>query len=459
MNKIMLSELAAAANGELLGAELLGADWAIQGYSTDTRRVSTGDLYFCLRGDNFDGHDFVNAAIDSGVCAVVCDQKIDSEIPQLLVSDTRRAFGLFARLWRAQFKKPVIGVTGSNGKTTVKQLLAAIFKQAGNTHVTHANHNNEVGVPQTLLGLTQAHAFAVIEMGASLLGDIEWLSELVQPDISLITNASAAHLEGLGDAASVAAEKAWIYKSLAPGGTAVINSDNAFYDYWLEICSGKKVITFGAAGDVVASRIGNNSISIAYDGQSVECEFNLAGDHNVANAAAASACAIAAGLSLDTIAVGLAEAAPVAGRLNMVPLADGITVIDDTYNANPASVRAAIDVLAEADGKRIVVLGALGELGPEEAQLHKAIGEYARAHKVDCLMAYGELTKHAVKAFGDNAKWYASKEQLSEALVNELDANTTVLVKGSRSMKMEDVVAYVCAQSGKSHAQAGACSS
>lgn len=452
MKSLSLLQLAHAADGELLGA-----DCSVSRYSTDTRTVAANDLYFCLRGDNFDGHDFVSQAIDKGAGAIVTEIKIHTDTPQLLVSDSRRAFGLFAKLWREQFSKPVIGVTGSNGKTTVKQLLASIFNQAGRVHFTRANDNNEIGVPQTLLGLSDDHDFAVVEMGASHLGEIEWLGELVQPDVSLITNASAAHLEGFGDAQSVASEKAWIYKSLNANGTAVINVDDSFCGYWFEICSGKTVITFGSTGDVVATRCDNGSITIEYSGQQVNCDYQLPGEHNVKNAAAAAACAIAAGLSLDTIAKGLASALPVSGRLNFIHLADGITLIDDTYNANPASVRAAINVLAESCGKRFLVVGDLLELGAEEVQQHQLIGEYARDHKVDRLLAYGQLSKNTVQSYGDGADWYESKNHLLDALMSELQPNSTVLVKGSRSMKMEDVVAVVCARFQRSTSNPGAC--
>ncbi len=452
MKPLSLLQLAHATDGELLGG-----DCSVRGYSTDTRTVSANDLYFCLRGDNFDGHDFAGKAIDKGAGAIVTEKKLDIDTPQLLVSDSRRAFGLFAKLWREQFSRPVIGVTGSNGKTTVKQLLASIFSQAGNVHFTRANDNNEIGVPQTLLGLSDDHDFAVIEMGASHLGEIEWLGELVQPNVSLITNASAAHLEGFGDAQSVATEKAWIYRSLSADGTAVINADDSFCSYWAEVCSGKKIITFGTAGDVVTSRCSNGSMSIEYSGQRVNCEYRLPGEHNVKNAAAAAACAIAAGLSLETIARGLSSAESVSGRLNFIRLADGITVIDDTYNANPASVRAAIDVLAESTGKRFMVLGDLLELGSEEEQQHRLIGEYARDHKVDRLLAYGPLSKNTVQSYGDDADWYESKNHLLDTLVGELQPNSTVLVKGSRSMKMEDVVAVVCARFQESTINSGAC--
>lgn len=435
MTPVSLSQLA-----EATGGRLTGADCVIKGYSTDTRTVSPGDIYFCLRGDNFDGHDFAQDAADMGAVALVCESAQDIDLPQLVVADSRGAFGRYAMLWRQQFSQPVIGVTGSNGKTTVKQLLASIFSQAGNTHSTRANDNNEIGVPQTLLGLNVRHEFAVVEMGASEKGEIKRLGELVKPTVSVITNAGAAHLEGFGDAQSVADEKAWIYRSLAENGTAVINADSEFFGYWSGICEGKNVITFGDNGDVSARRIDDGSISITYSGESVSCDYKLAGLHNVQNAAAASASAIAAGLPLEQIARGLAEAVPVAGRLNFIDLAGGITVIDDTYNANPASTRAAINVLSEFKGARFMALGDLLELGVDEVQQHKDIGKYSRENKVDRLLTFGELSKHAAVEYGAGADSFQRKEELINTLCSELTEHSTVLVKGSRSMKMEQVV-------------------
>lgn len=442
MTPVSLSQLASAVDGKLTGD-----DCQISGFSTDTRTVNGGDVYFCLRGDKFDGHDFVQDAIAKGAQAIVCEKDLGSGVPQLLVNDTRRAFGRFAMLWRQQFKKPVIGVTGSNGKTTVKQLLASIFTEKGELHCTRANDNNDIGVPQTLLGLREEHEFAVVEMGASAKGEIKWLGELVQPTVSVITNAGAAHLEGFGDAQSVAEEKAWIYRSLPVNGTAVVNADDRFVDYWKGICEGKKIITFGESGEVVAMRNSDGSISVTYAGETVHCSYQLPGQHNVHNAAAASACAIAAGVSLEVIGKGLAASEPVAGRLNFLDLANDITVVDDTYNANPASTRAAIDVLGELSGSRFVALGDLLELGANEINEHRLIGEYAQSNKVDRLYAYGELSKHAVQEFGAGGYWYQNQEDLIEdlieALSEEVSGSCAVLVKGSRSMTMERVTAAV----------------
>ena len=438
MTPVSLSQLASSADGQLIGADCL-----MSGFSTDTRTVTEGDVFFCLRGDKFDGHDFVQDAIKNGAQAIVCDKKQSVDVSQLVVNDTRRALGFFALLWRQQFPGSVVGVTGSNGKTTVKQLLASIFSKAGEVHATRANDNNEIGVPQTLLGLRAAHDFAVVEMGASDKGEIKWLGELVQPTVSVITNASAAHLEGFGDAKSVAEEKAWIYKSLVANGTAVINADDQFAEYWKDICGAKKIITFGDSGKVTARRESDDSICINYAGESVRCRYQFAGQHNVTNAMAAAACAIVSGISLGVIADGLAMAEPVAGRLNFLDLANEITVIDDTYNANPASARAAINVLRECTGRRILALGDLLELGADEIPEHRLIGEYAFAQGVERLFAYGNLTRHTVAGFGDDSHWYPTQEELIDALVEEVCDGCTVLVKGSRSMRMERVAAAV----------------
>lgn len=450
MTPVTLSQLAAATDGVLSGA-----DCSITGFSTDTRTVVSGDVYFCLRGENFDGHEFVQDAVSKGAKAVVCEKDLITDVPRLLVSDTRNAFGRFAMLWRQQFAKPVVGVTGSNGKTTVKQLLASIFAQAGKVHCTRANDNNEIGVPQTLLGLSEQHDYAVVEMGASDKGEIEWLGELVRPTVSLITNASAAHLEGFGTAQSVAEEKAWIYKSLSANGTAIINADDQFADYWKSVSGKSKVITFGKTGEVFAERATDGSIEVHHGGETVQCNYQLAGQHNVQNAAAAAACAIAAGVSLEDIKTGLALAVPVAGRLNFLDLTNGITAIDDTYNANPASTRAAIDVLGEFKGGRYMALGDLLELGVDEVCEHGDIGEYAKANNVDRLFAYGNLSRHAVEKFGSGARWFQSQDDLIDSLLREVSDNCAVLVKGSRSMKMERVTSALSEHFAKS--QSGVC--
>jgi len=362
-------------------------------------------------------------------------------------------------LWRERFELPLVGITGSNGKTTVKQLLASVFEAAGNVHATRANDNNEVGVPQTLLGLTAQHDYAVVEMGASGAGEIQRLSEITQPGISVITNAGAAHLEGFGDAEAVAKEKGWIYRNLKDDGIAVVNADDAFCDYWKSLCAlehtARQIITFGANGEVTTTRQSNGSVTLTYAkegdaNQEINFDFQLAGDHNVINAAAVAACAIAAGIPLSVIAKGLAAATPVAGRLNFHTLAN-VTLIDDTYNANPASTRAAIDVLRDFDGDRYLVLGDLLELGAEEVEQHKAIGVYAHANRVDRLLAFGELSKHTVDAFGDGAQWFDDKQSIVDTLQHELNlgsselnssvSGSAVLVKGSRSMHMEEIVA------------------
>ncbi len=438
MTPVSLSKLASETQGRLIGADCL-----IKGFSSDTRSVAAGDVFFCLRGDSFDGHDYAHAAIEKGASAVVCDTDLALDVPILLVADTRIAFGRFSMLWRQQFAAPVVGITGSNGKTTVKQLLASVFAKAGVVHATRANDNNDIGVPQTLLGLDVAHDYAVVEMGASAKGEIQWLGELVQPTVSVITNAGAAHLEGFGSARSVAEEKAWIYKSLPADGIAIINADDQFADYWLGVCGDRQSITFGSKGDVSAKRESNGSLSISFEDKTVSCTFQLAGEHNVANAAAASACALACGVSLEVIGQGLAAATPVSGRLNFSSFTNNITVIDDTYNANPASTRAAIDVLQDFTGTRFMALGDLLELGVDEIKEHREIGSYAQSHGVARLFAYGELSKHTVESFGEGAEWFQSQQLLIDALLKELCDSCVVLVKGSRSMRMEQVCAAV----------------
>ncbi len=442
MNGITLTDLASACGGHLEGPDL-----EITRVCTDSRSVQAGDIFLCLRGDNFDGHDYALRAVDAGAVAVVVETVVDTRVAQLVVPDTQKALGLAAMLWRQSLPVKLVGVTGSNGKTTVKQLLTSICVADGQAHATRANDNNQIGVPQTLFGITAEHKYAVVEMGANQPGEIEWLSHISQPTVALITNASASHLEGFGSVETVAREKGAIYQSLIDGGIAVINADDDFAPYWRQENAARTVITFGAGAnaDVYAERLSATRIVLNYCGEAVQCEFLLPGQHNVLNAAAAAAAAIAVGVPLERIAVGLSQATAVAGRLNFHYPDSGHVIIDDTYNANPASTRAAIDVLQQTDGQKILLLGDLRELGADAQQQHTSIGRYAKMHGVDCLLTFGPLSRHASIEFGQAENCFNNKADMLQCAIEAMSTKSVVLVKGSRSMQMEELVAGLLA--------------
>ena len=452
LHDISLGDLAQASNGSLVGT-----DSKIRSVSTDSRSIASGDVYFCLRGENFDGHDYAQASVAAGAVAIVCERCLDSGVAEVLVPDTRRAYGVLAMLWRKQLSVKLIGVTGSNGKTTVKQLLKEVCAEAGSVQYTRANDNNDIGVPQTLLRIDQSHQFAVVEMGANQLGEIEWLGSISKPNVAIITNVSASHIEGFGSLEAVCREKSAIYTSLAEDGVAIVNRDDQFADEWLRLNQNRSVITFGSdvSADVYAEQLSVSQIRLhcQIDGceSTIETQCNLVGAHNLLNIAAAAAAAMACGIDLAVVARGVSNAAPVKGRLNFHQLTGGLTLIDDTYNANPASARAAIDVLASVAAERWLVLADLKELGEDAALHHTALGEFALEKSIDRLYATGELCRYTVKAFGDRAQWFDDKDGLLEQLQQELECgadntidsmerDTVVLVKGSRSMAMNEVV-------------------
>ena len=452
-----LSEAARALN-----ATLLGDDVAFQAVSTDTRTLQLGDLFVALIGENFDGHTFVTDAIAKGAGAVLISASLEVnagvKVPALRVADTRLALGQLSAAWRARFSIPVIAVTGSNGKTTTKEMLAAIFGQRGSVLATQGNLNNDIGVPLTLLRLRKEHRYAVIEMGASHPGEIAYLSGLACPTVAVITNAAVAHLGGFGSLDEVARTKGGIYEGLADTGVGVVNADDAYASMWRGIVDGRRCVTFGmrTATDV---HVEMDSIKCNMNVETIITSFKmhtpvgnvtialpLLGTHNVMNALAASAAALAAGATLDDICNGLQSMQPVKGRLTIKPGIHGVRVVDDTYNANPPSVRAAIDVLATATGQKVLVLGDMGELGDDAPAFHVQIGVQAQAAGINRLYTTGDLSRLAAQSFGDGGHHYVTHEALIAALVAELPAlgvSTTVLIKGSRFMRMERVVEAV----------------
>lgn len=457
MTIMRLSEAARA-----IAARLLGEDRDFDSVSTDTRALAPGALFVALRGERFDGHDFLaRAAAEQAAGALVQDsgpgiRDAAGTLPLLVVGDTRRALGQLAAYWRRKFSMPLVALTGSNGKTTVKEMLASILRERtaadvgdedaeGCVLATSGNLNNDIGVPLTLLELKAGHRYAVVEMGMNHAGEIRYLTGITAPNVALVNNVGPAHIEFFGSVEAIARAKGEIFEGLGPEGTAVINADDRHAPILRELAAARNRIEFGLESEA--------PVTAAYRLRFLESEIVLKtplgeaaavlrapGLHNVRNALAASAAAIALKVPAATIAAGLGRFSGVKGRLQQQPALHGATLIDDTYNANPDSARAAIDVLARAPGEKVVVLGDMGELGADSAALHAEIGKAARALGVDRLYTLGELSAHAARAFGAGARHYERIEDLLADVGTRLSPDVILLVKGSRFMRMERVV-------------------
>jgi UDP-N-acetylmuramoyl-tripeptide--D-alanyl-D-alanine ligase len=433
---------------QILHAELRGPDAEFYGVSTDTRTLKTGQLYIALRGEKFDGHDFINEAVKAGAAGALISQDVSSSIPLLKVVNTRQALGELARFHRQQFNIPIIAVTGSCGKTTTKALLTSVFSQAGKVLANVSSFNNDIGVPLTLLQLTPEHQYAITEMGANHPGEIAFLTHLVHPAVAIITNAAEAHLEGFGDLDGVACAKGEIFQGLGPEGIAVVNADDNYASFWRQLTGSHRVVTFGveqpadvSAHNIQYSEAGQPRFDLVIAGQSIAVELQLMGEHNVHNALAAAAAGYAQGLSLSAIQAGLNAAAAEKRRLVEQCSPEGATIIDDSYNANPLSMRAAIQLLARRAGERILVIGDMRELGDNASQYHQEIGTEAKNSGIEQLYCYGDLSRHAADAFGKRAYFFSDRDQLIQALKPHLRKQVTVLIKGSNSMQMDQVVA------------------
>ncbi len=432
---------------QILHGELRGPDAEFNGVSTDTRTLKAGQLYIALRGEKFDGHDFINEAVKAGAAGALVSQDISSSIPLLKVINTRQALGELARFHRQQFSIPIIAVTGSCGKTTTKALLTSVFSQAGKVLANISSFNNDIGVPLTLLQLTPEHQYAITEMGANHPGEIAFLTHLVHPTVAIITNAAEAHLEGFGDLDGVACAKGEIFQGLEPEGIAVVNADDTYASFWRQLTGSHRVITFGVdhPADVSARNIqynetGQPRFDLVIAGQSIAIELQLMGQHNVHNALAAAAAGYAQGLSLSAIQAGLNAASAEKRRLVEQCSPEGATIIDDSYNANPLSMRAAIQLLARRSGERILVIGDMRELGDNACQYHQEIGTEAKNFGIEQLYCYGDLSRYAADAFGKRAYFFSDRDQLIQALKPHLRKQVTVLIKGSNSMQMDQVV-------------------
>ncbi len=441
---MQLSTIAKAVNGKLLGADV-----AVQSVGTDSRAIVNNQLFVAIKGENFDGNQFAATAIQQGAAAVLVSDVQTNARPAIVVDDTRLALGQLAKYWRNQFNTPVIAITGSNGKTTTKEMLSAILsaatKDATKVHATIGNLNNDIGMPLTLLKLRKEHSYAVIEMGMNHLGEIDYLSCIAQPTVALIINAGTAHIGELGSRENIAKAKGEIFNGLDANGVAVVNADDAFFGYWQALTIGKKVLTFSLnkAADVTAKYEevdGLSHMQLTTPAGLIAFKLNVLGKHNIANALAASAAAVALGISNQDIADGLQHMQAVRSRLQRKAGLNGALLIDDTYNANPDSMKAAIDVLAAMDTHRIFVMGDMGELGADAVTMHAEIGAYAKQKRIENLFAFGALSANAVKAFGKDAQHFSDLNNLINSVKNLMQKNVTVLVKGSRFMKMERVV-------------------
>lgn len=433
---------------QLLNGKLLGQDTEFTHVATDTRKIQPGDLYIARIGKQLDGHDFLTTAQQQGAAAALVQYPVNCDLPQLLVADTTRALGQLATHHRQQFSIPIIGVTGSCGKTTVKTLLAAILQHCGPTLANPSSFNNEVGLPLTTLQLTPQHRYAVLEMGTNHFGEIAYLTAIAKPTVALITNAGPAHLEGLGDVAGVARAKGEIFQGLTADGIAIINADDPFAEYWQGLVANKTILRWSVTdqqADFRATHIemgdnGKARFTLVTPSGGLSIQLTLLGRHNVANAVVAAAAAFAVNAPLSAIQLGLEQATPEQKRLNEHHTAAGAYIIDDTYNANPQSVAAAIDLLAQRPGETILILGDMGELGPHATDYHHQIGLHARQRGIHKLYTYGVLSQAATQAFGDMAQHFADQHQLITTITPQLTSQTTLLIKGSRSMHMEEVV-------------------
>lgn len=442
---MMLSEIASALN-----ASIKGADVNITSVGTDSRSIVSEQLFVAIKGQHFDGNDFAPEAIKLGAAAALISDEHSNASPAILVKDTRIALGTLAHYWRNQFTLPVVAVTGSNGKTTVKEMIASILHLAkGNVLATKGNLNNDIGVPLTLLNLRSEHRCAVIEMGMNHLNEIRYLSNLARPQVAVVNNAGTAHIGELGSREAIAQAKGEIFEGLGADGTAVINADDDFVAYWFSLNQGRNIITFGLekSADVTAeytSRDTHTHIRLKTPEGAIAFDMKALGKHNVSNALAASAVAVALGIPNQLIAEGLAAFNAVQGRLYFYTGHQQATVIDDTYNANPDSMKAAIDVLVTqgnaAAKKLIFVMGDMAELGHQSSAMHVEVGQYAKAKNLTHLFSFGDMSQQASTVFGRGGQHFTSLDALVAAIKAEMQVDTCVLVKGSRSMKMERIV-------------------
>lgn len=449
MSWLSLSDVADMTSGKLLNSQ--AKDVAVNGVGIDTRKIKSDELFIAIKGERFDAHHFVQD-LEGKVAAALVSEVIDCDVPQVLVKDTKLALAALAQAWRSRFTEAVIGLTGSNGKTTLKEMVSAILSQEGNVLATLGNFNNDIGMPLTILRIRDEHDYAVIEMGANHFDEIDFLTNIAKPNIAVINNAGPAHLEGFGDVEGVSRAKGEIFNGLAEDGIAIINADDDYADYWKSLNKGhtqRKVITFGIAADADVSGVyqGGGLLTVKVNKDEAQVQLNLQGKHNAMNALAATSVAVALGVDLQTVKKGLESLQAVPGRLAIIKGMQGCNLLDDTYNANPASVNAAIDVLAEVSGTRVMVLGDMGELGGNDEtikSIHADIGAKANHAGIEKMFCFGKYSAKACEGFGSPENAYSEMDELTSSLIstlkNNIGADMTILVKGSRSAHMERVV-------------------
>ena len=432
--------------GRALGGALEGPNARFSGVTTDSRAVSAGDLFVALAGERFDGHAYVEEAVRRGAAAALTSRRIEAALPisQLVVPDTRRALGQLASYWRTRFAGPLVALTGSNGKTTVKEMLRAILgAHCGSREAvlaTAGNLNNDIGMPLTLLRLRERHRFAVIEMGMNHEGEIDYLARIARPTVALVNNAQRAHVGMLGNLEAIARAKGEIYAGLGDDGFAIVNADDPFAPYWRGLNAGRPVIGFGFSEEAqVRATPAGDGWRVRTPSGAFDMALRVAGEHNVRNALAACAAAHALGVPVEAMRSALAAFEGVPGRLQHRPGPRGSVLIDDTYNANPESMKAALKVLAAQPGRKVFVMGDMGELGAQSGAMHAEVGEFAKRSGIDALLALGGESRRAVEAFGEGARHFPDAEALFAAARDAARAGTTLLVKGSRFMQMERV--------------------
>ncbi|AQU82057.1 MULTISPECIES: UDP-N-acetylmuramoyl-tripeptide--D-alanyl-D-alanine ligase [unclassified Halomonas] len=415
---------------------------------TDTRKIVPGCLFVALKGPRFDGHDFLEKAREQGASAALVEQPNDSTLPQLVCADTRLGLGLLAREWRYRHKLPIVAVTGNSGKTTVKEMTAALLAPLGDVLATEGNLNNDFGVPLTLLRLTECHQAAVVELGANHLGEIAWTSQLASPDVAIITNVTGAHVGEFGGMGQIAQAKSEILSGLSASGVAVLNREDRYFAFWSACAAPRRIVSYGwdNQSDVYAAALscdqqGRYAFTLIYQGQALgDVRLPLIGKHNVSNALAAAAAALVVGLAPERVVAGLSLLPSLPGRLSSVPGIRNATLLDDTYNANPGAMKAALETLANFPAPRWCALGAMGELGQESEALHAEIGRFAASLGIDTLLTFGDAARSASEAFG-RGQHFDDHETLVRHIINTLPPDTTLLVKGSRSAGMEHVIA------------------
>jgi len=453
MIEAMLSDLARA-----LDRRLVGADAEVQGVSTDSRSIVPGNLFIALRGERFDGHAFLAKAKAAGAVGAIVDHLDPAvDLAQIEVSNTLHALGDIARRWRLCLPARVVAITGSNGKTTVKTMTAAILAEAGRTFATEGSLNNEIGLPMSICRLSEDDRFAVLEMGAGQPGDIEYLAAIGRPDVSLVNNIAPAHLERLGSLDGIARTKGAIYELMDDRGIAVLNLDDAFADSFRSRIGDRRVFGFSATRADADVRVdvldsATNRIRLTTPLGPTEIDLAFAGKHNALNAAAATALALSAGANLLHVSVGLAKARPVIGRLNRLVHPSGAVLLDDSYNANPASIKAGIDALRLLPGQHWLALGDVKELGPTGPELHAEVGRYAAAAGVSRLFAVGELSRHTVAGFGSGGEHFPNQADLLARLSPALGAGITILIKGSHSSAMDRITRALMGEEDTVHA-------